>query len=539
MARKVRSGVKARLLRPYRGRLLWVTALTAVQSLVQVAMALLIRALIDAALDSSPGLRLWAALLVADLVLQVVLHSVLNWSLGKTADEMMSAMRHDLLKSAVYSADSRLQAFHSGALLSRGMEDVRTVCDGVVNALPGLVGQITRLVAAFAALVLISPKVALVLLAAAVVALAAIGIMRPRLKKLHKRVREADEKVMSTMQEDLQKLELIQSLQTRQPVLDRFGDQLSASLQEKSRRRFWTVGSNSILNIVSLLGTGALMLWGAVQVAADVLSYGSLTSMLQLLGQFRTPVLSLSGLWTRFAAVEVAGERLTQLLQIPEEATAATVAEPTAIVFEHVTFTYPDDDVPVLKDFTLRLELDQWNSLSGFSGRGKSTLFKLILGLYTPQEGSVFLETGEGNILCTAATRHLFAYVPQDYALFSGTVEDNLLLVAPGSTREAQKTALEAACAQFLFAAEGLATHVGENNTGLSKGQLQRIAIARAILMGRKILLLDECTSALDADAEKQVLSNLRRLCPKAILVTHRPEALDTIPGITPIKMEP
>jgi ATP-binding cassette subfamily B protein len=514
------------------------TILTAIQSLVQVAMALLIRALIDAALEGSPNLGLWALLLMADLVLQVVLHSGLNWALGKAADEMMSAMRCSLLKTAVYSADSRLQAFHSGTLLSRGMEDVRTVCDGVVNALPGLVGQLTRLVAAFAALVIISPKVALVLLAAALVALIAIGIMRPRLKKLHKKVREADEKVMSTMQEDLQKLELIQSLQAQQPILEGFDHRLSASLKEKSHRRIWTVGSNSILNIVSLLGTGALMLWGAVQVAANALSYGSLTSLLQLLSQFRTPVLSLSGLWTRFAAVEVAGERLTQLLQIPEEATAATVEEPTAIVFQNITFTYPEDDVPVLKDFSLRLELSQWNSLSGFSGRGKSTLFKLILGLYTPQEGSVLLETREGSVPCSAATRHLFAYVPQDYALFSGTVEENLLLVAPEASREEQENALEAACARFLFEADSLATHVGENNTGLSKGQLQRIAIARAILMDRKILLLDECTSALDADTEKQVLSNLRRLCPRAILVTHRPEALEALDGIHPITME-
>ena len=526
-------------LRPYRLRLMVLSVLTVLQSVLQVGMALLTRFVIDTAISGDDGLGMWAALLAADLVLQVGVYALLSWYTGSTVDRLVASLRTRLLRSAVYSDGPRLQAFHSGELLSRGMEDVNTVCDGVVHAMPALVGQVTRLVAAFGAVVLISPSVSGVLLVGGVSVVAAITALRPVLRARHRTVRETEEKVMSTMQEDLQQLELIQSIQAQEQIVGRFGQRLRISLVEKFRRRIWSVGSYSFLSVASLLGTGVLLLWGASNVAAGLLSYGSLTSMLQLLSQFRGPVLSLSGLWTRFAAVDVAGERLAEILELPEQAERLAVKQPRAIVFENVTFCYPGDEVAVVENFSLRLQLEGWSSLSGISGRGKTTLFKLILGLYAPQSGRVYLEAEGEEIPCSAATRHLFAYVPQDYALFSGTVRENLLLVAPDADEGQRQEALRAAAADFVFElAQGEESHVGENNTGLSKGQLQRIAIARAILMQRSVLLLDECTSALDAQTERQVLERLRQICPSAILVTHRPEALEEIPGVRAILME-
>lgn len=197
-----------------------------------------------------------------------------------------------------------------------------------------------------------------------------------------------------------------------------------------------------------------------------------------------------------------------------------------AVVFEDVCFSYPDDDTPVLSHFSARLPLEQWTCLTGLSGKGKSTLFKLMLGLYTPQQGHVYLETEEGRVPCGVQKRHLFAYVPQDYALLSSTILDNLLLPAPDATEEARRTALHAAQADFVWElSAGEQTPVRENNAGLSKGQLQRLAIARAVLIDRPIFLLDECTSALDAQTEQAVLNCLHEQGKKAVLVTHRPEA--------------
>ena len=304
-------------------------------------------------------------------------------------------------------------------------------------------------------------------------------------------------------------------------------------------RRLVSVGSNSVINTASYLSMGILLLWGAIRVADQAISYGSLTAMLQRLGQFRAPVLGISGTWSRLAAIEVAGERLAELLKPTQPAQKQPVSSVKAVVFENVTFTYPGDEIPVLERFDFRFPLEGWTCLTGISGKGKTTIFKLILGLYAPQNGRIYLETPEGEIPCNESTRHLFAYVPQDYALFSGTVLENFQLIDSQITETRLRQILETAQADFVWElADREQTQVRENNAGLSKGQLQRLAIARAVLMDRPIFLLDECTSALDAQTEEAVLRCLRQLGKQAILVTHRPEAVQALDNIRFVSME-
>lgn len=528
------------LLKPYRGGVIALMVMTVLQSLLQVALALMSQRVIDTALAADG--KLWMAGLVLILILLalMVLHTLLSWCAGSTVDHCVARLRQELLTAAAHSDGQRLQAFHSGELLSRGMEDARAVCDGVVNALPSLVGQVTRLVASFGAVFLLHPPIALLLLIAAVGIGALAAVLRPVLKKQHRIVREAETKVMANMQEDLQQLELIQSIGAEKRILQRFGQHIKNSLHVKKTRRYWTVGTSSLFSAISQIGTGALLLWGASQVASGGLSYGSLTALIQLLAIFRGPVLGISGLWTRLAGVEVSGERLLDILAEEEQTEQPRqMGNVSAVVFENVTFHYPGDESTVVENFSARFPLEGWACLTGISGRGKTTLFKLILGLYPPQNGRVYLETDQGQIPCGKDTRHLFAYVPQDYALFSGTVLENLLLVAPDADEKKRRAALEAAQADFIWSlTEGENTPVRENNAGLSKGQLQRLAIARAILMDRQIFLLDECTSALDHQTEELVLQSLRNMGKSAILVTHRPEALEELDGIVSVSME-
>lgn len=536
---KKRADVKA-ICKPYSWQILFLSALTVLQSVCQVGLAVLTRFVIDSAINGDGKLYSWGVALAMDVIALVVLYCWTSWLRASITDRFCAQCRQEILKSAVFSKDSQLRQSHSVALLSRAMEDVHTVCDGAISALPTLVGQIARLVAAFAAVWMISLQLAIVLLIAVCLIGGVATLMRPVLKRRHRAVRETDEKVMSTMQEDFQQLELIQGLQVQEQVLHRFSRRIFENLKQRRKRRAFAVSSHGIIYALAQMGSGVLLLWGASQLSTGALSYGTLIAMLQLLSLFRGPALELSSLWTRFSAMDVAAERLQTLLIPAEQVSWQTeITEVSAIVFENVTFHYPDDAVPVLKDFTKKISLDGWACLTGISGKGKTTLFKLILGLYKPQTGRVYLKTNRGEISCTEETRHLFAYVPQDYALFSGTVLENLQLVNPQMEEEALQTALKTACAEFVL---DMGMHeqtlVGENNTGLSMGQLQRIAIARAVLMRRPILLLDECTSALDAQTEKAVLQSLRQANSQAILITHRPEALEDISGIVSVDMD-
>jgi len=528
------------LLKPFLGRFFLLNCFSVVQAVLQIALAVVSKFVVDAALAQNGTLPLWGGVLLGVLVLLMVNYGFYNWFTGSTNDKCTATMRHALLRAAACGGDDRLQAYHSGELLSRGMEDVRTACDGLVTALPVITGQVTRLAGAFVSVMMIYPPVApVLLLAGGVVVLVSVAV-KPVNRARQKQVRQTEDQVMAGMQEDLQQLELIKSLQAEKSILQRFAGLLKSNLRALSRRRRWTVGSNTFVVGASYFGTGVLLLWGAAKVAANALSYGSLTAMTQLLNLFRAPVMGLSGQITRVASVEVAAQRLDALLHVPEtKPQTCPDVQVKAVVFRDVTFAYADDEAPVLDGFNATFTLDQWACLTGISGKGKSTLFKLILGLYTPQQGSVYLRTDKGDIPCSEQTRHLFAYVPQDYALFSGTILENLQLIAPDADESQRRSALMTAEADFVYhLAHGEQTHLKEHNAGLSKGQLQRIAIARAVLMRRPILLLDECTSALDAETEAKVLQNLHTLNTQAILVTHRPEAVEQLDQISLVQME-
>lgn len=529
------------LLRPFGGNILLLNLCSGFQSLSHVGLAVFTKTVVDAALAKDGTLLYWGiglAVLVAVMVGNYMLYA---WKTGSTSDRCMAYLRKRLLTAAAYSSETQLQAYHSGELLSRGMEDVKSVCDGVVRVLPSMVGQLLQLIGSFAAVVLMCPAITPVLVLAGFAVVAISAGLRPVMRRRHREVRKTEDRVMADMQEDLRQLELIQSLQAQEQAIIRFESSIRKDLDTKKRRRFWSVGSGTFISTVSLCGTGLLLLWGAVRVAAGALSYGSLSALLQLLALFRGPVLGLSGHWTQLSATEVAAERLIELLTpVPEQKNENT--EPLAVqavVFENVTFRYPGDEAAVVQDFSAEFPLEKWTCLCGVSGKGKSTLFKLMLGLYTPEMGRVFLRTDRGEILCSENTRHLFAYVPQDYALFSGTIQENLLLVAPDADAQSRTKALETAQADFVWElTNGEQTQVRENNTGLSKGQLQRLAVARAVLMERPVFLLDECTSALDAQTENDVLRKLYAMGKQAILVTHRPEAVQQLENVTFVNMD-
>ncbi|MBR3640758.1 MAG: ATP-binding cassette domain-containing protein, partial [Oscillibacter sp.] len=225
-----------------------------------------------------------------------------------------------------------------------------------------------------------------------------------------------------------------------------------------------------------------------------------------------------------------AEERLTQIWDLPEEEQGVPVpegAECRAVVLEGVDFTYAGEPQPVYEDFSVRIPFGKWTCSTGVSGKGKSTLYRLILGLYKPQKGRIYLDTDRGEIPVSAATRHLFAAVPQLPTLFSGTLRENLLLVKPDASAEELTEALALAECDFADALpDGLDTRLGELGEGLSAGQRQRISIARAILMRGRMLLLDEATSALDRETEQRVLQNLATHFPSVLIATHRPDVI-------------
>ena len=233
------------IVRLYRWQISILSGLTVLQSLLQVTLAVITRFVIDSAISGNGKLPFWGVLLLGDSIAILLVHWLLAWYAGSTTDRFGAQLRRRMLRAAVYSRDERLHAYHSGELMSRAMEDVRVVCDGVIQTLPLLVGQVTKLIAAFAAVVLIYPPVAAVLFVAACLVVVGAALLRPVLKARHREVRRSDEKVMSTTQESFQQLELIQGLSVQKQILSRFDVRLKESLKAKARHRRWSVGANT------------------------------------------------------------------------------------------------------------------------------------------------------------------------------------------------------------------------------------------------------------------------------------------------------
>lgn len=504
------------------------------QALLGVAFALGTRQVIDSAVGGDPDAFLGACLLqsgiIAGLILCQLLYRHLHEMLMAQLDRQW---KRSTLRDLLHSEYAAVSRFHSGELLNRMNNDVRILNQGLLDALPNVAALMTRLVAAMAVLASMEPWFTLVICGAGGIVILATGLLRRRLKILHKAVSEREGRVLSFLQETLEKLMMVQAMDAGAEMERRSEELLADRYSAQRRRKNMSLMTNTCVNLLSQGTSFAALLWCGTKLLRGQLSFGSLTAVTQLVSQIQAPVMNLSAVIPQYIAMSAAAERLKELSDLePEPPALGADGEDlyrrmTAIRAEGLCFSY-DRDV-LLEQVSLELPKGSFAVVTGSSGIGKSTLLKLLMGFCRPGSGRLYLQLEGEQVDVGRAVRHLFAYVPQGNLLLSGTLRENLTLAKPDATRVQLRQALYvSAMDEYLpQLPDGLETMLGENGAGLSEGQAQRLAIARAVLGGAPILLLDECTSALDADTEQKVLERLRALPDRTcIAVTHRPAAI-------------
>ena len=533
--KRAAEGPKQAALRLYKPASALLLVGAGLQALGLVASALVSRRV----LDEGGGEWLCALLLLAALLL--FLRAGMDRLAGDAVDRAASDLRRATLDGLLRKDAAAYSRFHSGQLFSRLTKDIYTICEWRIRFLPQTAGQCIRLAAAAAAVLsLYAPLLGIVLAAGA----AALLLSRPyhlRLKRLHLGVRRADENLTGCAQEILEHLELLQGMQAGTETVRRFDRRQASWREERKDLRDLSAAGSAAFSAAVRIGYAALLFWGGASVRAGRMSFGDLAALAQLLGMFQAPVTGLARIPAQLAAVRTAETQMDEVWELPGEPVSAPLppdAAVRAVVFDHVTFRYGERQAPVLQDFSARLPMDGWTCLTGASGSGKTTLLRLILGLYAPQAGRVYLETEAGDILCSASTRRIFGYVPQSPELFSGTIRENLLLARPESEEDELWKALDRAQCGFVRALPaGLDTALAEEGGGLSMGQRQRIAAARAMLSGARLLLLDEITSALDRETGEQLLTELRAACPAAVFATHQTDVPERM-GVHALHLE-
>lgn len=505
------------------------------QALLGVGFALGTRLVIDSAVSGEQD-AFWEACLIqggiiAGLLLCQILYRHLHELLLARLDRQW---KQSLLRDLLHSEYSEVSQFHSGELLNRMNNDVRILNRGLLDALPNVAALLTRLVAAVVVLTALEPWFSLVICGAGGVVILTTGLLRQHLKKLHKAVSEQEGRVLGFLQETLEKLVMVQAMDAGEEMERRSELLLADRYAAQRKRKNMSLFSNACVNFLSHAASFGALLWCCAKLLRGQLSFGTLTSVTQLVSQIQTPAVSLSAVIPQYIAMTAAAERLQELSDLkPEEKPLEQTREElyegmTAIRAEDLCFSYDRDTL--LERVFLELPKGAFAVITGASGIGKSTLLKLLMGFCKPGSGQLYLEINGNKLEAGRAVRRLFAYVPQGNLLLSGTLRDNLIIAKPDATGEEIGRALYVSTMDEYLPQlpAGLETMLGENSAGLSEGQAQRLAIARAILGGAPILLLDECTSALDVETEQKVLRRIRELPDRTcIAVTHRPAAIE------------
>ena len=480
-------------------------------------------------------------LFIGILVLQLALVTLFNWWESYTQVRTQNRLRKQFFGHVLRSRWDGRERFLSGDTVNRLEEDIRVVAELLSSRIPGLVITVVQLLAASAYLLVLAPNLLWVLLILMGSAVFGSKLFFRQLRRLMAAIRARESEIQQVMQESLQQRVLVLTLTSVERVLQKFG-WLQDDVEKNVRKRLnYNAVARGLMFFGFQAGHAAAFIWGIVGILHGTVTFGTMTAFLQLVGQVQRPVAEFGRQIPAFITALTSIERLMELEELEEERVEEPVilADAPEIVVSHVSYSYPGALQPVLKDFSCSFPAGELSVIMGTTGIGKSTLLRLIMGLLTPQDGSITL----GAVPASAATRGNFLYVPQGNSLLSGTVRSNLQLSGPAATEQDMRQALETADALFVYDMPmGLDTPCGEVGSGLSEGQAQRIAIARALLHPGSILVLDESTSALDGDTETRVLENICRRYAgrKTILcVSHRPAVVKMAAEVTVVNNNP
>ena len=475
----------------------------------------------------------WAIfLLVCFACGQVGLGLCSRWVSAVLGVRAQNKIQHDLYARLLGSGWRELRAYHTGNLLNRLETDVYTVITLLTENFPSFFTTIVKFLGAFLFLFWMDKTLALIVVVIVPFFVICSKLYMRKLRRLTHVIRDNDSKIQSLLQESLQHVVVIKTLGRQRTMLDRLASLQNLLYRETLRKTKYSTVSSTVINAGFIAGYMLTFTWGTVSLQRGLITYGALIAFIQLVGQIQGPARQLARYVPLFISAVTATERLMDLENIRHEAAKGDrlLSGRVGLRLEHLTFAYEKGSKQIFDNFSYDFPPQSITAILGETGSGKTTLVRLLLNLIRAQTGSLYLYDAQGlRLEASPDTRCNFAYVPQGNTLLSGTIKENLLLGRPDATDEELHEALRLAAADFINELpDGIESICGEGGTGLSEGQAQRIAIARALLRRAPFLLLDEATSALDTETERRVLQNIVGTFEgrTVIVVTHRPEVL-------------
>lgn len=508
-----------------------ISVMMAVVSLSAVLLALESKEVLDIATGTKQGNIIKAGIILFIIVLVQILISGID-TVYKThvSTKLNMLLRNKLFLKISRRKFSDVSKYHSGDLLNRMTSDISVVVSGVTSIIPSCVSMATKIIGGISALILLDKRVALLILVFGISVPAVGRLLNKKYKYLHKLCQKSEGETRSFMQECFANIAVLKVFSGQTSFSRKLDGLLDTNYRHSMKRAGISAVTHLSLYAFFTIGYYTVLVWGADAISAGAISYGTLMAFLQLVQQLRAPMQNVSGILPQYYSMLSSAERIIEIengeydkLEDSEKVTDLK-KDFKSIEFKNVDFSYKDEGV--LKNSSFSIEKGKITALTGESGSGKSTVFKLLLGLYDADAGEI---TINNNIPLDTSLRGVFAYVPQGNMILSGTVRENIALFNNNISEAELERAAKAACIYDIIEElpDGFDTELTERGGGLSEGQIQRISIARALLTDAPVLLLDEATSALDEATETEVLDNIKAMSDKTVVfITHRNTSL-------------
>ena len=525
-------------------------------SLIGIYNVTVSKSLIDSAISGDSKQTIyWLIIMLVITLISMLSSPVTSFMSTHSSTKLTQNIQRKIYQHLQCSDWLEQSKFHSVSLLTRVTSDVSNISSAILGTIPSLVSLTVTLVGSFYTLINWAPSIAFVAVFIGPFLILVCRYFSGKLKSLYKEAQEEDVKYRSFMQESIQNIMIVKTFCMEKINMHKLLEIQDNKYKIAMRNTKLSVMTSMSMSFCSSLAYFSIFTWGVLNIAKGVTTYGTFTGMLQLYNKVQAPFSSLASMIPGLISTIAAAERLMEIETIPVEKMAdenelnditnksldeiavdnitnfeSTLFNNPDIIFDNVYFAYKDNNY-ILNKINLTIDSGETIAFVGPSGEGKTTMIRLILSLINPTKGNLFISENDLIKDMNRNFRNLISYVPQGNTLFSGTIRSNLLYGKPDATDDELKEALTNACAiDFVNELEdGLDTMIGEKGVGISEGQAQRIAIARAFLRVRPILILDEATSSLDPETEVKVLKSVKSLSsnPTCIIITHRPSALN------------
>ena len=466
-----------------------------------------------------------AAAVVAGVSIRQLNQYLANKAFIKKVAELRLAIFSQLFNRRLFEAND----IHSGDVTSRMAKDIDAVSETLAVQLPQVVVMTIQLVGAFLLMRWFDSRLAWALILITPLAIIIGKYISHRLKRITLSIREDESRIMARIQESVELNVVLRALQGERWMQDRVEELQDRQTANYIRRSRFMVFSRFALGCTFGLGYMLAFVWGAYGLRTGAITFGVMTSFLQLVGQIQQPILSLLGAFPSIIYSTASIDRLKEMEhgeeKQPCDGEDITTRTLLGIRMDNVTFRYAKGDREVMSNFSHDFRPGTKTAILGTTGAGKTTLFRLILNFIQPDSGEVTFYGNGFTHTADKSMRKNVVFVPQGNTLISGTIRNNLLMAKPDASDEELHTALHTSCADFVFdLPQGIDTVLSEHGGGLSEGQAQRIAIARGLLRPGAVFLLDEISSALDEDTERELFSRLFAARPSTtiLLITHR-----------------